>query len=425
MDFDIAFRTLISNISIQNNDEIKGRYKKITKRLNKSFRNLDNGNRNCLAVGSYGCKSGINKISDLDMLYIFPYSIKKKYQNNQGHFLQSVRSSILVTYPQHNVKVDGQVVIVPFKNQDIEVVPCFEEANGTFTYADNNQGGEWRNCNPRAELKAFKKLNDERNGKLRDIAKMVRVWKDQCSVKMSGFFIDTTVYRFLKNNNTYDGQGYLCYLDMFCSYLSFLRELKVGSNLRAPGSLTTVCISRSNSRKILRALNRCGEAGSMPKYRRSFQLLRSVFGKNFPIPQSETNKSFRDTEEYIDNIYSYDTYCEEGIVLDCKVTQDGFQSRLLREMHLLGLPLRTKNTLDFHVTLSEKLQNLPLEIKWKVTNRGDIAESKDCIRGQILDDEGHLKRREVSRFSGDHIVECYIIHKEKIIASDEILVKII
>lgn len=422
MGFDIAFKTLVSNISIQNDVEIKSRYKKITKRLNKTFRNLDSDNRNCLAVGSYGRKSGINKISDLDMLYVFPYSLKERYQKNQGHFLQSVRTSILITYPLHSVKVSGQVVIVQYKNQDIEVVPCFEEPNGTFTYADNNQGGEWRNCNPRAEMKAFKKLNDERNGKTRDLAKMVRVWKDKYAVKMSGFFIDTTVHRFLKNNNSYDGQGYACYLNMFYSYLAFIQGLKAGANLRAPGSLTTVCIPKSNSRKIQKALDVCKEASENQQLRRSFQLLKSVFGKGFPIPQS--NNSFKDTEEYIDDIYSYDIYSEEGIVLDCKVIQDGFQSRLLREMNRLGLPLRTKNTLDFHITLDENLQKIPYKVKWKVTNRGDIAEARDCIRGQILDDKGHLKRREVSRFSGDHVVECYIIYKEKIIASDEISVVI-
>lgn len=339
MNFDIAFRTLISNISIQNNDEIKTRYKKITKRLNKTFRDLDSDDRNCLAVGSYGRKSGVDKISDLDMLYKFPNSLKEKYKKNQGYFLQSVRTSILETYPSHKVRVDGQVVIVPFKNQDVEVVPCFEEADGTFTYADNNQGGKWRNCNPRAELKAFKELNDERNNKLRDLAKMVRAWKDQYGVKMSGFLIDTTTYRFLNNNNTYDGQGFSCYLSMFHSYLTFLQGLNVGSHLRAPGSLTTINIPQSNSRKILRALKICEESALKPELKRSFQLLKSVFGKHFPIPQSNTNKSFRNTEEYIDDIYNYDIYCDAGILLDCNVTQNGYQPRFLRDMNRLGLPL--------------------------------------------------------------------------------------
>lgn len=48
----------------------------------------------------------------------------------------------------------------------------------------------------------------------------------------------------------------------------------------------------------------------------------------------------------------------------------------------------------------------PYRLYWKVLNVGVEARRRDNIRGQIMDDNGTLTRREPTSFRGDHIVEC-------------------
>ena len=61
---------------------------------------------------------------------------------------------------------------------------------------------------------------------------------------------------------------------------------------------------------------------------------------------------------------------------------------------------------------------------WKVLNRGAEAIKRDCIRGQIVVDEGHKRIIEHTKFKGDHVVECYAIVDGIVVATDRIHVPI-
>ena len=64
------------------------------------------------------------------------------------------------------------------------------------------------------------------------------------------------------------------------------------------------------------------------------------------------------------------------------------------------------------------------DVYWKVLNRGDEAELRDCIRGQIVVDGGHQTVSEHTNFAGDHIVECYAVKNGVVVAKDRIHVPI-
>ena len=66
----------------------------------------------------------------------------------------------------------------------------------------------------------------------------------------------------------------------------------------------------------------------------------------------------------------------------------------------------------------------PYSIYWKVLNKGFEAENRDCIRGQIVSDDGLKKRKESTSFRGEHIVECYAIKDGVVVAKDRIDVPI-
>ncbi|MGI2784601.1 SMODS domain-containing nucleotidyltransferase, partial [Vibrio alginolyticus] len=75
------FSVFLDNLKIKNKDTISSRYGSVTKNLNEKFRDLENDKKNySLQAGSYGRYSGINGISDLDMLYILPPSAWTTYR---------------------------------------------------------------------------------------------------------------------------------------------------------------------------------------------------------------------------------------------------------------------------------------------------------------------------------------------------------
>ena len=83
-----AFEKLLSNIVLDNNEQLSNRYKEITKKLNRKFRDTDSEIDNSLQVGSYGRYTGIKGISDLDMIYIMPKNLWNTYKNEPGKLLR-------------------------------------------------------------------------------------------------------------------------------------------------------------------------------------------------------------------------------------------------------------------------------------------------------------------------------------------------
>ena len=63
-------------------------------------------------------------------------------------------------------------------------------------------------------------------------------------------------------------------------------------------------------------------------------------------------------------------------------------------------------------------------IEWKVLNRGEEAQRRNMMRGQIVPDHGQLRKTEKTSFKGDHIVECYAIKDGVVVAKDRVHVPI-
>jgi hypothetical protein len=61
------FSEFLGNLAIQNGEIISLRYGELTAALNKRFRETESKTANTLQVGSFGRRTGINGLSDLDM----------------------------------------------------------------------------------------------------------------------------------------------------------------------------------------------------------------------------------------------------------------------------------------------------------------------------------------------------------------------
>ncbi|PKG40204.1 SMODS domain-containing nucleotidyltransferase [Psychromonas sp. Urea-02u-13] len=413
------FKSFLINLQIKEAGQISSRYGSITRRLNMHFRDTESRTSHSLQVGSYGRYTGIDGISDLDMLYIMPSTSWDLYKNDQSGLLDACKEQIRKTYPSTEIKKDRNVVVVRFAKFLIEVVPVFEQVGKKYKYPDTYKDGSWKICDPNAEMKAFKDKNSERNNNLRALARMVRAWRNRNNIEMSGFLIDTLCYRFITDNEGFDKSSYGKYDILVRDFFEFLSNEPVQSFYFAPGSNSKVKVKKNFQSNAETAKEACDNAISTRQEQKESMCTlhyRSVFGNKFPNAITVTKTT---TEEFIQDKYTLNL--KHRISLDCEIKNDSmtrFLSRLLNAKQKISQERQLKfiaNNIDI---IGE------FKVEWKILNQGKFAEDNHKTRGEILDDDGSKTRNERSKFNGEHLVECYAIQNDVVVAREIIEVPI-
>ena len=427
------FEEFIDNLAISNKQTISDRYAELTKTLNKQFRDSDSETANTLQVGSFGRKTGINGISDLDMLYIMPKSSWDTYnnaQNGQYKLLSDTKEAILNRYSRTDVSVDRLVVTVTFSNFYIEVQPVFEQEDGSFKYPDTKNGGSWKITKPREEIDEISSADKDKNQNLRCLCKMARAWKNKHGVAMGGLLIDTLAYNFLKSTDYYDDKSFSYYDWLSRDFFKYLSELPEQTEYAVLGSKQRVKVKKKFQKKAKKAYDLCSKAIDAENQSSVNDKWKKIYGRPFPAKKTEMameslsksySQGWKNTEEFIEDKFPIDI--REYLKIDCEVKQNGFRKFLLRYALLHRIPLKSRKNLLFHIV--ECSVSEPYDIYWKVLNRGEEAKRRDCIRGQIFKDEGYKQRKEQTDFYGDHIVECYCVKNGVVVAKDRIHVPIV
>lgn len=423
------FSSFIDNLAITNAETISMRYGELTSALNKKFRDTESKTDNTLQVGSFGRKTGIDGISDLDMLYIMPKTKWDTYKDSkQVRLLQDVKAAILDRYPRSDVRVDRLVVTVTYTDFHVEVQPVFEQDDGSFKYPDTKGSGSWPITKPRLEMAEIAEMDGKKNANLRRLCKMVRSWKNKHGVGMGGLLIDTLAYNFLKSTDDFDTKSYGCYDRMSRDFFGYLSELDEQDYYAALGSGQRVKVRKKFQRRAKKAHKLCLEAINAAETKSANEKWKKIYGRPFPANQDAVNESlaanagrtWNNTEQFIENQYPVDI--RYTLKIDCEVKQNGFREYLLSHMLLRRIPLSPNKSLRF--SISRITVPKPYSIEWKVLNRGEIAERKNCIRGQIVPDNGNEEKVESTNFRGDHVVECYAIKNGVVVAKDRIHVPI-
>ena len=414
------FSLFLDNLKIKKKDTISSRYASITKNLNEKFRGLVNDKTNyTLQAGSYGRYSGIHGISDLDMLYIIPPNLWVTYRNDSSKALDHAKIAIQTTYKTSSIRKDRNVVVVTMQDFTFEVVPVFEW-KGTFKYPDTYNGGQWRKCDTRAELRAFRELNNERNDNLRKLAKMIRAWKARNNVKISGFLIDTLCYRFFKDNTDYDKTSFGSFDNMVKDLFEFLFNEPEKRFYYAFGSNSKVNVYQpfqEAAKVALASAEAATDARDKGQEVKCNQCYKSIFGTKFP--NQEVKQIRASQEQFIEDLFPLDL--TNQIKIDCEV-KDDLMTRLLSTIRFDGGRIQHQRKLHFFVKSSDIAEDY--EVKWKVRNRGHEADRQKSHRGEIVDDDGSKIRVETAAFYGEHTVECYAIRNNTVIARQEITVPI-
>lgn len=424
MNVSAIFDTLLENLKVGDAaSAVAARRDEITKTLNKDFRSVEGSSANRLMVGSYGRHTAIHGVSDLDMIYILPASLRSSYDSETGprRILNRVRDDLKARYPNTDIRVDQCVVRVQFTTNKFkfEVQPAFETSDGNFDYPDT-KSESWKVTKPRAEIAAAKDCNDRTSKNMRHLARMARAWKDTNGVVMGGLLIDTLVHRFFSTTSEYDDKGTLWFDLMVRDFFEFLMNEPDKDYYLALGSNQRVAVKKRFQPKAKKAYNRCLDAIANEGKASATKKWREVFGTAVPLAESKSALAFKDTEEFIEDQYPVDI--RQSVTLDCKVTQNGWRTASLREMLRERTLLLPNKELDF--TIIDCSVQHPYDVKWKVLNRGDEAERRNNIRGQIISSSRPGVRHERTSFRGEHVVECYIIKDGIVVARDAIDVPI-
>jgi hypothetical protein len=228
-------------ISSTKRTSIANRTATITRRLNSDFRATLSDSSNRFYAGSYGRNTALASVSDIDVMYVLPYSIYTQYNayanNKQSALLQAVRASLNLTYPNSAVVADGQIVKIVFTdNITYEIVPVFVNTDESYTFPDSNNGGSWRTCKPKHEINEFARRNGDSNCNLVELGRMARAWRDTNNVNMNGMLIDTLAYQFM-GGWEHRGKSYLYYDYMTRDFFAFLGQQNRSQEYwLAPGS---------------------------------------------------------------------------------------------------------------------------------------------------------------------------------------------
>lgn len=428
------FQQFRNNLSVQNAGDVASAYANITTRLNKDFWNQDSDTYHRRQVGSYGRRTAINGISDLDMVFELPWAVYEKYRSYAGNgpsqLLQAVRKSLLVRYPRTEIKGDGQVVVIEFEKFVVEVLPAFvdKDCDG-YRFGDANNGGSWRVCKPLHEISAVDTRNVETNRNYKHVCKMLRAWKNRHGVNMGGMLIDTLAYNFFGANDKYNDKSYASYGALFVDLFGYLGALNHQDYWIAPGSGQRVQSKGKFQPKAKKAAAKCQKALEADTEKKQAKLWREVFGLAFPLEiavLAKAEAAIREDavaaggEQFIEDLFPVDI--REDLSIDCDVSERDKVGGKLRRMSGFFPWLPQGRSLRFHVT--ECSVSRPYDLYWKVRNVGPEAERRGMIRGQILLDEGKSERREKTDFQGPHFVEAYVVKNGVCVARDIIDVAI-
>lgn len=423
-----TFKQFIANLAVDNTATISSRYDEITCSLNKKFRNTESKTANSLQVGSYGRFTAIKGISDLDMLYIMPKGEWENYKDvGQSKLLSDAAAAIRARYPSTKVKVDRLVVQAIYSNFHVEAQPVFEQDDGSFKYPDTYNGGSWKITKPREEIQAMSEFDTQKNKNLRRLCKMARAWKNKHGAGMGGLLIDTLAHNFLKSTEEYDTKSYLYYDYMSRDFFAYLKDLPKQDYFAALGSGQRVKVKKSFQSKAKKAHELCLKAIEAEGNDNQNDKWRAVYGRLFPAAEkvqkavASSGRSVRLTEEFAEEVFG-GIDIRNNITIDCTIEQSGFRTASLREILQERKLLKPRKKLTFSVVRSDI--DGPYGLFWKVLNRGQEAIDRDCIRGQIVADDGHKRWIEHTNFRGDHVVECYAVVDGVVVATDRIHVPI-
>ncbi|MCA1605577.1 MAG: nucleotidyltransferase, partial [Acidobacteria bacterium] len=124
----------------------------------------------------------------------------------------------------------------------------------------------------------------------------------------------------------------------------------------------------------------------------------------------------RNTEEFLEERHGIPIRINPAFEFRIKarvVPRDGFRTYELRSR---GNKVGKSRNLKFSIARSTVPEQY--QLYWKVRNFDKEAINADCIRGQVVKDDGTRSKDEPTAYRGRHYVECYAVKDGVCVAMD-------
>ncbi len=328
-----------------------------------------------------------------------------------------------------NAKIQSYSVDIELEGICIDVVPVVCSDDGDRYCVGSSNNNEWILTDPKGHINWSSKVNSENNNKYKPLVKILKWWRRlNCPENLKypkGLALEKIIADNLPDSSLNTEEH------LIETMQSIVDVFKIYVDAGIMPSVFDPCIAENDLLEdyeltdieaFIRKLSEHLEI--IRQDRRSNEMWRRILGNEFPKgePESSTTRryTYNNTEQFIEDMFP--VRIKYNLLIDCKVTQDGWRPFTLRQFLASGGGFLCHNKkLNFFI----KSCNAPkhCSVYWKVRNVGEVAESRDCIRGQIiLTDREH--QFEHTNFYGPHFVECYIVENGICVARDRIDVPI-
>lgn len=442
-----VFNDFIHSIKLTKSqrDDAKTKYGGVCKLLhNHYYSGTEYTGKTKILIGSYGKKTNIRPPGDIDVVFKMPADAFETYlqkDNAQSQLLQDVRGILSKTYTTtEKISAFGKVVVINFTSgkHNVEVLPGWEQSDGSFIIPNTSNGGSWERWNPAADIVAINSSNTE-TGKTKSLIRLLKKWRVVCDVPLDAFKIEVLVTNHLKyyyDNNVIGVE----YADLLKSFFENLLVIPDGSITTPSGSYVLIGSDwYSKTQSALSRLEKAIKAYGDKDFADCTLELRKIFGESFPkievqkeyLSDTRLSELFKlypsDEDEFIDKNYNFpiSINSDYSVLIDTRIEEaNGFRKGFLLEklINSLQFALPKSASLSFYIKYIDVAE--PYHVYWKVRNFGEEASRKECLRGRITKDGGGNEKVESTAYTGIHFVECYIIKNNQCVAIGRIPVPI-
>jgi Second Messenger Oligonucleotide or Dinucleotide Synthetase domain len=170
--------------------------------LNNAYYGTSSETDNSFFVGSWAKNTATRPPRDVDVYFQLPPHVYNRFQqrlwNKQSALLQEVREQLAATYPDTDMRGDGQVVVVRFGTYSVEVVPAFAlTTQGRYWICNTSDGGSYKETAPWAEVNSLQAADMAHAGNLRPLIRMLKAWQAWCSVDIKSFHLELLAAEFI------------------------------------------------------------------------------------------------------------------------------------------------------------------------------------------------------------------------------------
>lgn len=396
--------------------EVKRKYDGVSGSLYTEFygdRDYDPKTR--LIIGSHGKKTETrHPIGDIDLIFKISKTDLYRYMAYEGNgpsaLLQRARTQLQKTYPNTSeIKSWGKVVLVTFGDgqHNVEILPCYENDDGTFTVPNSEDGGSWESFDPRDEMRNVSD-SQQQTGITRQMIKMAKRWRHKNNVRIKSYQIEYFCISFLDMQYAPEK-----------SWSQLFEEFFVWLELQS-SDFDDDALSNVTSAKNRASKGRGYELEE--KYDDACSEWRKVFGRQFP-PYDKNLATVRalekiypiDGEEFIHDRFPVKIDKSVSLVIIPRLKRNGF-----RDYDMFGDFFRAGHRLiPFQADLEFKIKSSlgkTANYYWKIRNFHDEARDANDLRGEIINDGSKLRHTENSKYSGTHYVDCYAVADGEVVA---------